>query len=55
MSLILYLLYIVTAFSLYMVWLVGVAMFIEMVVPWLIFMAVIFAPLLWVFRNKDIK
>ena len=55
MSLPLYLIYVATAFSLYMVWLLGVAMFVEVIVPWLVFMAVILAPLVWVCRNKEIK
>jgi hypothetical protein len=55
MNLVLYLIYIATAFSLYMVWLLGVAMFVEVIVPWLVFMVVIFAPLAWMFRDKELK
>ena len=47
MSLTVYLIYTFTAFSIYMLWVLGSTMFVEVIVPWLVFMAVIFAPLVW--------
>ena len=47
MSLTLYLVYIFAAFSIYMLWVLGSTIFVEVIVPWLVFMAVIFAPLVW--------
>jgi hypothetical protein len=37
-----------------MLWVLGGSMFVEVIVPWLIFMAVIFAPLVW-FANRREK
>lgn len=54
MSLPAYLIYTFTAFSIYMLWMLGGAMFVEVIVPWLIFVAVIFAPLIW-FANRSEK
>ncbi len=54
MSLVAYLIYVFGAFSFYMLWVLGLAMFVEVIVPWLIFVAVIFAPLVWTLR-KDSK
>ena len=48
-----YLIYTFTAFSIYMLWLLGGTMFVEVIVPWLIFMAVIFAPLVWSLRKSE--
>lgn len=53
MSLVLYLIYVVGAFSLYMMWLLGFKVFVEVVVPWLVFVAVIFAPLVWMTVRRD--
>ncbi len=54
MSLTAYLIYTFTAFSIYMLWVLGPTMFVEVIVPWLVFMAVIFAPLVW-FANRREK
>lgn len=54
MSLVAYLIYVFGAFSFYMLWVLGLAMFVEVIVPWLIFVAVIFAPLIW-FVNRSEK
>ena len=53
MSLTIYLIYIFVAFSIYMLWVLGGTMFVEVIVPWLVFMAVIFAPLIWTLRRSD--
>ena len=54
MSLTVYLIYTFTAFSIYMLWVLGGTVFVEVIVPWLVFMAVIFAPLIWM-AHKDSK
>lgn len=54
MSLVAYLIYVFGAFALYMLWVLGPTMFVEVIVPWLVFMAVIFAPLVW-FTNRREK
>lgn len=54
MSLTIYLVYVFGAFSIYMLWRLGGTMFVEVIVPWLVFMAVIFAPLAW-FANRSEK
>ena len=53
MSLTAYLIYTFTAFSIYMLWALGGTMFVEVIVPWLAFMAVIFAPLVWSLHRSD--
>ena len=53
MSLAMYLIYTFTAFSIYMLWVLGGTMFVEVMVPWLVFMVVIFAPLVWSLRRSD--
>ena len=51
MSLVAYLIYVFGAFSLYMLWVLGLTAFVEFIVPWLVFVAVIFAPLVWMVRK----
>jgi len=51
MSIVAYLIYILTAFSLYMLWILGSADFVKLILPWVVFMAVIFAPLVWMARK----
>ena len=54
MSLLAYLIYVFAAFAAYMALVLGPTMFIEVIVPWLVFMVVIFAPLVW-FANRREK
>jgi len=53
MSLALYLIWVFGAFSLYMIWVLGLATFVDVIVPWLVFVAIIFAPLIWITARKD--
>lgn len=53
MSLVLYLIYVFGAFSLYMLWVLGLTAFVEVIVPWLVFVLVIFAPLVWMTVRRD--
>lgn len=55
MSLVAYLIYAVAAFSIYMWWFLGTAAFVKVIVPWLVFMAVLFAPLVWLIIRGDKK
>lgn len=55
MSLIAYLIYIFGAFSFYMLWVLGPVMFVDAIVPWLVFVAVIFAPLVWMCYKSESK
>lgn len=55
MSLVAYLIYVFGAFSFYMMWVLGPTMFVEVIVPWLVFMAVIFAPLIWFANRREEK
>ncbi len=53
MSLVMYLIYVFGAFSLYMLWVLGLTFFVQFVIPWLVFVAVIFAPLVWTTLKDD--
>ena len=52
MSIFAYLIYTFSAFGIYMLWVLGGTMFVEVIVPWLVFMAVILAPLVWTTRES---
>ena len=54
-SLVAYLIYVFGAFSFYMMWVLGPTTFVEVIVPWLVFMAVIFAPLIWFANRREEK
>ena len=55
MSLLAYLIYVFAAFSAYMALVLGNAMFVEVILPWLGFMVVIFAPLVWMHIRAERK
>ncbi len=55
MSLVLYLVYVFGAFSLYMLWVLGLTAFVEVIVPWLGLVLVIFAPLVWIANRRESK
>lgn len=53
MSIVAYLFWCIGAFAFYMLWLLDIKAFVEVIVPWLVFMLVVFAPLIWTLRRED--
>ena len=53
MEIVAYLIYMIVAFSCYMIYVLGFGMFVQTVLPWVIFMVALFAPILWIsLKNK---